>query len=154
MHLSVRTLHGLRALSRLAEEPDTPRSAQDLADQRYIDEDYLTQILNTLTNEGVIRSKKGPSGGYFLGRDPETVTLREVLAVLEGPTIVSPCTEPEHSDCEIIEECSTQNVLTAVADEIDRMLDGITLEDIRTSTESERLNLAGSTPASGDAISE
>lgn len=154
MHLSVRTLHGLRALSKLAEDPDTPRSARDLADQRYIDEDYLTQILNTLTNEGVIRSKKGPSGGYFLGRDPETVSLRDILAVLEGPTIVSPCTEPEHSDCDIIEECSTQNVLTAVADEIDRMLDRITLEDIRTSTESERLNLAGTTSAAKDAVSE
>lgn len=154
MHLSVRTLHGLRALSKLAEDPDTPRSARDLADQRYIDEDYLTQILNTLTNDGVIRSKKGPSGGYLLGREPETITLREILTVLEGPTIVSPCTEPEHSDCDIIKECSTQNVLTAVADQIDRVLEGITLEDIRTSTESERLDLAGTSPAGNDAISE
>lgn len=154
MHVSVRTLHGLRALSRLAEEPDTPHSARELADQKYIDEDYLTQILNSLTNEGVIRSKKGPSGGYYLARDPESVTLREIMTVLEGPTIVSPCTEPEHSDCEIIDECSTQNVLSAVAEEIDRMLDGITLEDIRTSTESERINLAGTQAQVNDTISE
>lgn len=154
MHVSVRTLHGVRALSTLAESPETPRSARELADQKYIDNDYLTQILNTLTNEGVIQSKKGPSGGYYLGRDPGTVTLREIVAVLEGPTVVSPCTEPEHSDCEIIQECSTQNVLTAVADEIDRLLDRITLEDIRTSSESEPVELTEKAATARNAISE
>lgn len=133
MHVSVKTLHAIRALSELAENPGSPQSAHDLADQKYIDEDYLTQILNTLKNAEVLHSKKGPSGGYFIGEDPQSITLGDIIRALEGPTIISPCTQPEHSDCEIIDECSAQDVLAAVAGEIDVLLDHITLDDIRSS---------------------
>ncbi len=133
MHVSVKTLHAIRALSELAENPGNPRSAHELADRKYIDEDYLTQILHTLKDASVLRSKKGPSGGYFLAKDPRSITLGTIIRALEGPTIISPCTQPEHSDCEIIQECSTQNVLAAVAGEIDALLDHITLKDIQSS---------------------
>lgn len=131
MHVSVKTLHGLRALSKLAGQPDTYRSAQELAAQKYIDRDYLIQILNELKNENIIASKKGPSGGYVLARDPESITLGEVFRTLEGPTVVSPCTQPEYSDCQIIQGCSTQDVLALIASEIDGLLDRLTLADIQ-----------------------
>jgi Rrf2 family protein len=133
MHVSVKTLHAIRALSELAENPGTPHSAHALAEQKYIDSDYLTQILNKLKNAGVLQSKKGPSGGYFLSEDPQSITLGDVIRALEGPTIISPCTKPEHSDCEIIDKCAAQDVLASVADEIDALLDHITLDDIRSS---------------------
>lgn len=131
MHVSVRTLHGIRALTALAEDPEVAQSAQELADQKYIDRDYLTQIMSSLKKEGIIGSKKGPSGGYYLQRDPETVTLGEIFRCLEGPTVISPCTKPEHSDCDIIEECGTQDTLSLIADQIDALLDRITLHDLQ-----------------------
>jgi Rrf2 family protein len=131
LHVSVRTLHGIRALMTLAKGQGIPQSAQELANQKYIDRDYLTQIMSSLKKEGIIGSKKGPSGGYFLKRDPETVTLGEIFRCLEGPTVISPCTKPEHSDCDIIDECGAQDTLSVVADKIDALLDQITLHDLQ-----------------------
>lgn len=131
MHVSVRTLHGLRTLTRLADERKSPKSASELAQQKYVDRGYLTQILNTLIQADIVASKKGPSGGYYLNREPESITLGEIIRSLEGPTVISPCTQPRHSDCEIIPECSTQDVLSVVAEKIDTFLDHITLADLQ-----------------------
>lgn len=131
MHVSVRTLHGLRTLTKMAQNSEkTNWNASELARQKYVDRDYLIQILNQLKDSGIIDSKKGPNGGYFLGRAPDAITLGDVVKALEGPTVLSPCTQPEYSDCEIIEECSTQTVLAAVAGKIDGLLEQITIEDI------------------------
>lgn len=135
MHVSVKTLHGIRALSTLAEEPGIARTAQDLSDQKYIDRDYLTQIMSSLKEEDIVGSKKGPSGGYFLRRDPDSVTLAEIFRCLEGPTVISPCTKPEYSDCDIIETCGTQDTLSVVAEKIDDLLDQITLSDLQENPE-------------------
>ncbi len=135
MHVSVRTLHGLRALSTLAEEPGLAQSAQELSDQRYIDRDYLTQIMISLKQDEIVGSKKGPSGGYYLKRSPDSITLGEIFRSLEGPTVISPCTKPEHSDCDIISACNTQDTLAFVADRIDDFLDQITLSDLQASTQ-------------------
>lgn len=135
MHLSVRSLHGIRTLTELARDPaNPPRHASDLADQKYVKKNYLVQILNKLKNEGLISSKKGPHGGYRLAKPPEEITLGDVVRALEGPTVLSPCTQPEHSDCEIIENCSTQTVLASVAGRIEGFLDTVSIADIRDET--------------------
>ncbi|MFB6226938.1 MAG: Rrf2 family transcriptional regulator [bacterium] len=131
MHVSVRTLHGIRTVSKMAEESDQVHwNASELAQQKYIDQDYLIQILNQLKDSGIIGSKKGPHGGYYLERSPGDISLGDIIKSLEGPTVLSPCTQPEHSDCEIIEECSTQSVLSIIAGKIDGLLDKITIKDI------------------------
>lgn len=135
MRVSVRTLYGLRALAKLASHSEQTLTSNELANQKYIDGDYLTQILNNLKNDGIIESKKGPSGGYRLSRSPEKITLGEIFHSLEGPTMISPCTEPEHSDCNIIQECSIQNILAIVADKFDEFLKRVTLEDITNQAE-------------------
>jgi len=131
MHLSVRTLYALRTVVELARESgDPPRHARDLARQRYVNENYLIEVLSQLREAGLVSSKKGPRGGYRLSRSPAEITLGDVVRAMEGPTLVSPCTRPEHSDCDIVEVCSTQSVLAAVATGIEQLLDEITIEDI------------------------
>lgn len=131
MHVSVRTLHGIRTVTKMARNPDRASwNASELAQQKYVDRDYLIQILNQLKDAGIINSKKGPNGGYSLAKSPEVISLGDLVKALEGPTVLSPCTQPEHSDCEIINECSTQDVLSIVAGKIDGLLEKITIEDI------------------------
>lgn len=137
MHVSVRTLHGIRTIVKMAEEPNRSSwNASELGRQKYVDQDYLIQILNQLKDAGIITSKKGPKGGYSLARSASDITLGDVVKALEGPTVLSPCTQPEYSDCEIIEECSTQTVLAVIAGKIDGLLDKISIADIVDESES------------------
>lgn len=131
MHVSVRTLYALRTVVELAEEPDSPSHARELASQRYINENYLVEVLTELRHAGIVSTKKGPRGGYRLDRSPEKISLGEVIKAMEGPTFVSPCTQPEHSDCEIVDDCSIQSVLAAVAAGLEELMDEITIEQIR-----------------------
>lgn len=148
MHVSVKTLHGIRTITKMAGDSDTPDTyhwnASELARQKYVDRDYLIQVLNQLKDFGIVGSKKGPNGGYFLKSEPEEITLRDIVKALEGPTVLSPCTQPEYSDCEIIDECSTQTVLAAVAGKIDGLLDKITIADIVNESETLRTNTESS----------
>lgn len=137
MHVSVRTLYALRTVVELAEDPDSPSHARELASQRYINENYLVEVLAELRHAGIVSTKKGPRGGYRLDRSPENISLGEVIKAMEGPTFVSPCTQPEHSDCEIVDDCSIQSVLAAVAVGLEELLDEITIEQIRQQTAAE-----------------
>lgn len=132
MHVSVRTLYGLRALT-LLPEPDNSESAhaRELAEELDMSKDYLNQILGRLRDAKIVRSKKGPKGGFRLDRPSDQISLGEVLRVLEGPTLFSACTKPEYSDCEIIEECSTQSILAGVSRKILNYLDQVTIKEIR-----------------------
>jgi Rrf2 family protein len=131
MHVSVRTLYALRALSKMAEDStDQSVHARDLAEELDMSKDYLNQILGTLRKAGLVRTKKGPHGGFRLAREPADISLGEVINILEGPTIVSDCTEPEHSDCDVIQECSTQSILSGVSERIMEYLHTISIEDI------------------------
>lgn len=157
MHVSARTLYALRTIVQLASDPDNPTyHARELSDQRYIDEDYIVQVLARLREAGIVASKKGPRGGYRLSRPPDDITLKDVVLAMEGPTLVSPCTQPEYSDCEIVDRCSTQSVLSAVAAGIEELLDEITVEDIRQEAvhppETQLLGSPSSTSPSDDPV--
>lgn len=136
MHVSVRTLYALRALSAMGEsEPEQPVHARDLAGRLGMSKDYLNQILGTLRDAGLVATKKGPQGGFRLAKSPDDITLGDVIEVLEGPALVSDCTEPEESDCEIIPECSTQSILADVSANIMDYLHTITIDDINEESE-------------------
>lgn len=146
MHVSVRTLYALRTVVELARDPDSPRPARELARQRYINENYLVEVLTQLRRADIVSTKKGPRGGYQLCRSPQEVTLGDVVKATEGPTLLSPCTQPEHSDCEIVSDCSIQSVLAAVASGLEDLLDEISIDQIRRETAAEDVSRA---PASG-----
>lgn len=136
MHVSVRTLYGLRALS-LLEEPNQskPLHARELAEKLDMSKDYLNQILGTLRDADIVETKKGPHGGFRLARPAEEISVGEVLRTLEGPTIFSTCTQPQYSDCDIIDECSTQSILSSVSEKIFDYLNQVTLQEIREESE-------------------
>lgn len=86
MHLSAKTTYGLRAVLDLALRygQGTTQSAE-IAERQQIPESYLVQLLNQLRKAGLVRSVRGPKGGHALQKRPESVTVRDVLEILEGP---------------------------------------------------------------------
>ena len=79
--------YGLLALAELAENYRQRRAIQvkEIASNQQIPPQYLGQIMVLLKRSHLVNAARGPSGGYMLARPPETISVREILAALEGP---------------------------------------------------------------------
>jgi Rrf2 family protein len=89
MKVSSKGHYGLLALAELAENYKHRRAVQvkEIANNQGIPPEYLGQIMVLLKRSRLVHGSRGPMGGYILARPPESITVREVLHVLEGPVI-------------------------------------------------------------------
>jgi len=105
MKLSSRTRYGMRAMLELAlEYGKKPLQIKSIADREDISNKYLEQLVAMLKSSGLVRSIRGPRGGYMLARSPAEIKLSEIFTTLEGPLIPIECVEhtqfsPKCSDC-------------------------------------------------------
>lgn len=77
--------HALRALIHLAERKSRrPALVRAIAEAEGVPPQFLSKILYDLRKKGLVDSKKGPGGGYFLARDPATILLTEVVTAVDG----------------------------------------------------------------------
>jgi len=85
MKLSTRSTYGMRALVELAlASGHGPVSATLIAKRKGLSVAYLEQLLHRLKRQGMIRSVRGPRGGYLLAVDPQRITMADVVRVLDG----------------------------------------------------------------------
>ena len=85
MWISRRTDYATRALVALALEEDVrPMKIQELAERTDTPISILEQVLPQLRSAGIVRSERGPSGGYRLNYRPEDITLERVVRILQG----------------------------------------------------------------------
>jgi Rrf2 family protein len=111
---------------------DGPTSRQDVAKRQGISAAYVAQLFRKLAHAGILRSVRGPGGGYTIGRDPRTITAGDVLRAVEGPIAVVHCVEVDDgSSCERAEACVTHRVWKHLSNVMAEYLDSITLESLR-----------------------
>jgi Rrf2 family protein len=133
--LTQKSKYGLRALLVLAKEyGQGPVLISDIAHRETLPQKFLELILLELRNHGILGSKKGKGGGYFLSRRPELVHLGEVLRVLEGPLALIPCVSKtaykKCAECRDERTCGIRIVMKDVRDLTARILDSTSLADI------------------------
>lgn len=87
MKVSAKAEYACLAVLALAEHgPDSPPlRIREISESHGIPERYLVQILLQLKGSGLVASTRGAAGGYRLARDPETISVREVLCAIDGP---------------------------------------------------------------------
>lgn len=86
MRLSAKTQYGVRALFDIAFHGDgAPVQAKDIAARQDIPLRYLEQIFQELRRAGLVESRRGPRGGYVLGRPAEDIRIGDVMRALQGP---------------------------------------------------------------------
>lgn len=86
------TAYGLRALIALAlHDDESAMTAEELADAADATVDFMHKIMQSLRDRGIVESKRGPSGGFRLARDPGEINLLEVVTALQGPINVNRC---------------------------------------------------------------
>ena len=130
--LTRKSKYGLKALLMLAQEPDRrPVLIADLAERQRLPKKFLEAILLELKRHGLVHSKKGKGGGYFLSRDPSQVTLGQVIRILDGPLALIPCvSQTAYVKCEeCLDErtCGIRLAMKEVRDATAQILDNTTL---------------------------
>ena len=133
--LSRKSKYGLKALLVLAQEAGAgPVLVSELAARDRMPQKFLEAILLELKRHGVVQSKKGKGGGYFLSRRPAEITFGEVIRVLDGPLAAVPCVSKiAYMKCvECVDEqtCGVRLAMKEVRDATARILDGTTLADV------------------------
>lgn len=129
MKLSTKSKYGLKACLALAEDygSQSPMPLGLIAEKAGVTEAYLEQIVIPLRKNGIVESVRGMSGGYYLARPPREITVGEILRTLEdGLEIISCINNP----CQSGEKCKARDIWTKIYDNINKTLDGITLEDV------------------------
>ena len=130
MKLSTRSRYGMRAVLELAlEYGKGPLQINTIAQREGISNKYLEQLVAILKSSGLLKSVRGPKGGYLLAKPPTQVTLYEVFRVLEGPMDIVDCLV--HEDfCPRCSDCITRQVWSKIANAMVDVLDSITLQDL------------------------
>lgn len=132
MKMSTKARYGLRALVDLARNSQTgPVSISSIAERQKISENYLEQLIAKLRKADIVKSVRGSQGGYVLSREPEKITVGEVLRTLEGD--LSPVECPlinEEIDCNDEDGCVTKYVWKKVSDSINDTVDKITIGEL------------------------
>lgn len=143
MKLSKRGEYGLRAMVTLASQP-SPHDivqAKEIAEREKIPVKFLEQILLALKNAGLLGSRSGAGGGYYLARPADQITLGQIVRVLDGPlapircvskVAYEPCACPDESSCGL------RLVMLDVRNAISDILDGTTLADVARRVEQVR----------------
>jgi len=132
--LSKKATYALKGLLVLAQEQDKgPILISELAERESMPKKFLEQILLELKHHGILQSKKGKGGGYFLGKNPNAITLGQVIRLIDGPLAPVPCvSQTAYSRCETCKDeatCGVRIVMKEVRDAIATVLDGMSLMD-------------------------
>jgi Rrf2 family protein len=86
LKLSTKTRYGVRAVFDIAyHNQGRPTQARDIARRQEVPLRYLEQIFQELRRANLVDAKRGPKGGYFLSRTPESITLGDVIRAVQGP---------------------------------------------------------------------
>ena len=133
--ISKKTKYALKALLYLARKYNQgPVLISDLARDERIPKKFLELILLTLKNNGVLQSRKGKGGGYYLGKLPREISVGNVIRILDGPLAPVPCvSETAYAKCqECVDErtCGIRPVMKDVRDAIANILDNTSLADM------------------------
>jgi Rrf2 family protein len=133
--VSSKAKYALKAAIALAREfGQGPVLISDIAERERIPRKFLELILLELRHSGILQSRKGKGGGYFLAREPSRVSLGEILRVVEGTLALVPCVSktayvPCH-ECGDEKSCGIRMVMKEVRDATARILDSTTLADV------------------------
>ena len=134
MMLSKKTQYGLKALGYLAANyGEGPMLISEIATKKKIPVKFLENILLLLKTHGILQSKKGKGGGYFLVGNPKKTTLAAAIRIIDGPIAMLPCVSLNfYEKCKDCDEknCGLNKVMAATRDATLKILEKRTLFDL------------------------
>jgi Rrf2 family protein len=130
MHVTAKADYAVRAVIELAgSSQESPRKVDEVARAQSIPVSFLENILTQLRSAGVVRSQRGPEGGYWLAHPPAEVTLAHVIRAVEGPLVGVRGQPPEEVEYEGSAQ-SLNQVWVAVRASLRNVLERVTVADV------------------------
>jgi Rrf2 family protein len=131
--LSTTSEYALRALTHLARLPrGGAMLGRELAKEAEIPANYLSKILLTLRNAGLVATARGSGGGYWLLRPPDAIHLVDVVDLFDGPATRTTCVLGHHKACDDSNSCSAHDAWKKVRLAYAEFLEATTLAEIST----------------------
>jgi len=98
MRITTTSRYGVRAIFDVAYPGGgRPTEIKDISRRQKISQRYLEQIFNKLLKEGLLKSRRGPRGGYMLSRDPAEISVGDVITAAQGPVVPVSCLSDDES---------------------------------------------------------
>lgn len=127
--LSTKGRYAVRAMFEIAKAYPNGVTLDEISERQKISRVYLAQILNRLRQARLIRSSRGPGGGYVLRKPPDEINLYDILEPLEGPVCVASCVDPGEG-CDEVDECVAYPIWKRLSNHIECMLKNVKLSDL------------------------
>lgn len=146
--LSRKTKYAINALVYLARESKDgePVQISKIAASENIPRKFLEAILLDLRHAGMLNSRKGKTGGYYLQKSPEEINTADVMRLFDGPIALLPCVAYKYyekcDECIDEEACGIRSVFSDVRSETVKMLKKATLAEIIKRSEALKKNVA------------
>ncbi len=133
--IAKKTKYGLKALVFIARNSSgNPVQIKTISESEQISRKFLESILLSLKSHGLLGSKKGKFGGYYLLKTPEEIKMSAVIRILEGPIAMVPCVSlnfyEKCEDCKEPDHCAVRNLMEAVRDSTLEIYNNRTLADL------------------------
>ena len=134
MKISSRFDYGLSCILRVADRygTGTPVSVGYIARKERIASDYVEQLLIKMKREGLLKSVRGPAGGYILNRAPNRISVKDVAEAIERELLSAVCSREKgrRKKCAHSHDCRLKSFWAGLKKEIEVFLKGHTLRDL------------------------
>ncbi len=131
MRLSTKSRYGLRAIFDIAyHSGGLPTQIKEIARRQEITPRYLEQIFQKLKRAGIVKSIRGPKGGYYLARKPEKIAVSDVIRAMEESMEPVFCARPPkgRKRCRRESNCVAQVIWRETGHRIVEYLDSLSIE--------------------------
>ena len=130
MHVTAKADYAVRAVIELAaSSQESPRKVDEVARAQEIPVSFLENILTQLRSSGIVRSQRGPEGGYWLAKRPDELNLAQLIRAVEGPLVGVRGQRPEEVEYGGSAE-SLNQVWVAVRASLRNVLERVTVADV------------------------
>lgn len=132
MKISTKGRYGVRAMFELAKNYGSyPVSVKTISQNQEIPLSYLEQILNGLHRAKLVRSIRGPGGGFLLAKKPEDIRIIDIILALEESVSPVFCVDKlEENQCKYVKSCVARLLWEKLDKKIREVLEGTTLKDL------------------------
>ncbi|PJB73386.1 MAG: Rrf2 family transcriptional regulator [Alphaproteobacteria bacterium CG_4_9_14_3_um_filter_47_13] len=111
MHLTAFTDYGMRVMMLLAGEPDRLFTIGDMAEELEISRNHLTKIIHRLGKADYIKTRRGKGGGFSMGLDSRSITLKDIVVWLEPEMAFVECFRKDGGNCTLMPTCYLRGCL-------------------------------------------
>lgn len=123
-----KTDYGLAMVGLVANYDGEYMSVSEMQDHG-LPRSFLVKIAQDLIDHGILGSKEGRGGGYFLACDPKTTSLKKVVEALEGKISTAECVHGV--ECPFADKCPQKDMMVMLTRDIENVLDKYSISDLR-----------------------